>query len=380
MNLANSRASLQSEPQNNENLFVIADLIPNASKTASGNSESQNRAYFNSELLNSHNVINSQQSESQSLQKPRKYKRFWERLREKNETKKQLCVLLSELKETQLEQKMSDCSARFETTTCGKHIVDRTVNFHCGHRACPFCAEIRAQRLINDYLPKAEAFAKANTQTTACHLVITQKHYQNEQLSDSIKRLLSNFRKLIRRSFWKDHFAGGCYAVEFTRGRDGCWHAHLHCLVFRRRYFNVNQFRAAWLDVTGDSVNFKIKRIDTLAGGLNEIIGYISKPVDVKNFKANHLKQVLDLKGTKLFSSFGKFRAFSAAFELEADEPTETKEKQREGDLCEHCNDVLYTFRQSIEQQITFEKYISDLSLQQPKTVLSHNFIRKKKE
>ena len=171
---------------------------------------------------------------------------------------------------------------------------------------------------------------------------------------------MGNFRKLIRRGFWKEHLgAGGCYAVEFTIGSDGAWHCHLHLLLFRRKFFDVRQFRAVWRDITGDSVNFRIDRVESVFEGLREVVKYISKPIDVSKFQARHLRQVLDLKGVRLFDTFGAFRKFSAGFEVpEAESPSDNA-KKLEGDCCDECGQHLFLMHFTIREQIDFERFIS---------------------
>jgi hypothetical protein len=144
--------------------------------------------------------------------------------------------------------------------------------------------------------------------------------------------------------------------VEFTVGRDGNWHTHLHCLVFRRRYFDVKPFRSEWLDVTGDSVNFKVKLIDTLAGGLEEVIGYISKPKDTEKFTVRHVKQVLDLTGVRMFGTFGDFRTFCASFIHSEPESVVERETLVEGDLCDCCSLPLFRVKLDIKGRIELEK------------------------
>ncbi len=261
--------------------------------------------------------------------------------------------------------KMRDCSNFFDILTTGQCIEKTVTTFYCSSRHCPFCAAIRARERQEEYLPKFEAFARLNPQETACHLVITQKPYRGERRISSIKRLLGNFRKLIRREVWKEYFAaGGCYSVESTKGRDGCWHTHLHLAVFRSKFLNVKQFRAAWLDITGDSVNFNIKRIDTLAGGLEEVIGYISKPQDVSGYTVADAEQLLELKGVKLFGTFGRFRKFCAGYQPPEPEPLEIIARMFptdpliEGDLCECCGLTLFRLRVDIRQRIEIEKQV----------------------
>jgi hypothetical protein len=315
------------------------------------------------------NAVTRQRSEAVNLPSPNKrrtkYTPNYEILAQKTQTKNRLARLFREAGKPDVSDKMRDCSNFFDILTTGQCIEKTVTTFYCSSRHCPFCAAIRVRERQEEYLPKFEAFARLNPQETACHLVITQKPYRGESLISSIKRLLSNFRKLIRREVWKEYFdAGGCYSVEFTKGRGGCWHTHLHLAVFRSKFLNVKQFRAAWLDVTGDSVNFKIKRIDTLAGGLEEVIGYISKPQDVSIFTVADAEQLLELKGVKLFGTFGRFRKFCADYQPPEPEPLEIIARMFptdpliEGDLCECCGLTLFRLRVDIRQRIELEKQV----------------------
>lgn len=326
--------------------------------------EAEPTTYFNNGV---NNATTRQAAGVKTHRKPSKlkerYKPTFVKLSEKNETKSRLCALIREAGDYVLANKMRDCSRMFSVLTSG-HCAPQSETFHCSSRHCPFCAAIRAQERINDYLPKAEAFYTHNASVTPVHLVLTQKHRKGEQLLDSIIRLLKAFRKLIRRAFWKKHCGeGGVYAVEFTVGRDGNWHTHLHCLVFRREFFHVSKLRREWHQVTGDSVNFKIIPIDTLSGGLEEIIGYISKPKDVSKFTVDHVRQMLDIKGVRMFAAFGDFRAFCASFETPEAEATPEEKKLCEGDVCPCHGLVLFRIALDIDGKIELEKqmYLSRL-------------------
>ncbi len=349
----------------NENPSLSTSFDSSHTTPLESKSNADKRAYFNRELINSLNVVNSQRHARQTALEPRerkgKHKPLWQRLTDKNATKSRVCVLLSELGNHELANNFRACHSRFLTTTCGTHITERKATFYCGHRACVFCSEIRARERRASYLPKVSAFASENARLTPCHLVLTQKHYQNEQLTDSIKRLLANFRKLIRREFWKHHLsAGGVYAVEFTLGKDGAWHAHLHCLVFRQRFFDVRSFRREWKEITGDSVNFKINRVTDIKSGLFELVKYISKPLDAEKYKAAHLKQVLDLKAQRLFSTFGAFRKFAASFVVPKKETLSEDAQTPENANCPHCEQPLFSFMVGIFELIQLEKFIAE--------------------
>jgi hypothetical protein len=330
-------------------------------------SKTSNRTYLDNAVPN---AIKPQRSEPENLPNPNnraaKFTPNYEILVQKTRTKNRLSKLFRANGKTDVANKMRDCSNHFDILTSGQCIKRTVTTFYCSSRHCPFCAEIRARELQADYLPKLEAFAKENPSLDACHLVLTQKQYKGERLLSAIRRLLKNFEKMRRRAVWSEYFdAGGLYGVEFTEGRRGGWHVHLHLEVFRSKFLNVKQFRAAWLDVTGDSVNFKIKRIDTLKGGLEEIIKYISKPKDAANYTASDVEQLSELKGVKLFGTFGKFRKFCASYQTpEPSEPLEIialmfpKNPLIEGDLCDCCGLTLFRLRLDIKGRIELEKHV----------------------
>ncbi len=340
---------------------------PLANSARQSESKLENQTYLDNVVPN---AIKPQRSELENLPKPNnrgvKYTPNYEILGQKTRTKNRLSKLFREAGKVDVSDKMRDCSNFFDILTSGQCIKKTVTTFYCSSRHCPFCAEIRARELQADYLPKLEAFAKENPQETACHLILTQKQYKGERVLDSIKRLLKNFEKLRRRAVWNEYFeAGGLYGVEFTKGRHGVWHAHIHLEVFRSKFLNVKQFRAAWLDVTKDSMNFKIKRIDSQAGGLEEIIKYISSPKDVANYTVADAEQLLELKGVKLFGTFGKFRKFCASYQTpEPSEPLEIialmfpTEPLIEGDLCECCGLTLFRLRLDIKGRIELEKHV----------------------
>lgn len=285
-----------------------------------------------------------------------KFKPGFEKLSEKTKSKNKLAGLFRDVGAVDLASKMFDCSAFFYVTKTDRCIQRTEETFHCGSRHCAFCAAIKAQRKLNNYLPKAEAYFEQNIHVTPIHLVLTQKHYRKEVLIKSVNRILKSFRALIRRAFWKNHCKdGGIYAVEYTLGHDNCWHAHIHLLVFRRRFFDVRAFRREWLDVTGDSKNIRVRLIDTLGGGLEEIIGYIGKPADVSRFTTNHAQQILKLNGVKMFGTFGDFRKFCADFKpIEAE--AETKEKAEAGGVCACHGLPLVRVKLAIGERIEFER------------------------
>jgi hypothetical protein len=176
--------------------------------------------------------------------------------------------------------------------------------------------------------------------------VLTQAH-RIETLRESVKRLKDHFKTLRRRSFWKEHFKGGLFAIEFTIGKDGLYHAHLHILGFRTKFFNVQVLKDLWLEITGDSTNLRIDRIDgDVISGLREVLKYAVKPACIADFTGDHLKDFLAMKKAHLFGTFGEFQKFARGYEpTPADVSLLPVPEHRIGEPCSHCGKPLFDVR-----------------------------------
>ncbi len=198
------------------------------------------------------------------------------------------------------------------------------------------------------------AFLQTN-RATPVHLVLTQSH-RAETRREAAKRLHDAFIKLQRREFWKQHFKGGTWTIEFTKGGDGLHHAHFHIIGFRSKFFHIDLLRAEWLAVTGDSHVLHLKPIEDLANGLLEVMKYVSKPLDVKRFTKLDLADFMRLKNMRLFGTFGEYRKFSRNYKpLENDNhalSTDLESLSRnlvEGSACPHCDEPLFELRLTAE-------------------------------
>jgi hypothetical protein len=188
---------------------------------------------------------------------------------------------------------------------------------------------------VNDYLPVMTAFVRQN-RVTPVHLVLTQTH-KKETRKQSVKRLKSAFDNLIRREFWKEHFKGGTWSVEFTKDKDGLHHTHLHIIGFRTRFFDIDLLRDEWLSVTGDSYVLHLDPVIELSRGLLEVFKYVSKPLDTDRFTAEDLRDFLKLRNTHLFGSFGEFRIFKSNYVASDDDKVSLPDYSRYGNLVEGC-------------------------------------------
>jgi hypothetical protein len=242
--------------------------------------------------------------------------------------------------------------------TCGEHIACKQPLFRCDHRLCPFCASRQSKEKLKKYLPVALAFVgHAPVPVTPCHLVLTLTHREGESLKEAKKRLYDAFRKLIRRDFWTEHFAGGVYKIEATVDKGGLWHCHLHALVFRKKFVkDLDRFRGEWLEVTGDSSVLRLDKVTDVKSGLVEVLKYITKPADVEKYTPEHIRQVLELKGERMFGAFGEFAKFARTYKPSDNEMEVLFERHdyAEGDCCPHCENPLFALVLTLDETVDF--------------------------
>jgi hypothetical protein len=277
-----------------------------------------------------------------------------QRARERLATKEHLARLAVGLGEVELAEKIDRCHSRLSVLTCGRHIARIIPNFTCEFRLCPDCGRRRSRRLQNKYLPMMNGFMLHN-KVTPVHLVLTQTH-RKESRKQSAKRIRDAFTKLQRREFWKKHFKGGTWSLEFAKDKNGFHHTHLHIVGFRRTFFAVELLRGEWLAVTGDSHVLNLKPILDLAAGLREVVKYVSKPLDIRRFGAADLKEFLGLKNMRMFGTFGEFRDFCKDFEPSDNDGAAVGELESlardlvEGCACPQCNQPLFDLRMSAKE------------------------------
>jgi hypothetical protein len=285
-------------------------------------------------------------------------------------TKEHLERLAGEIHEPELADKLRRCHSRLSVLTCGRHIERIIPNFTCEFRLCPDCGRRRSRKLQKKYLPMMRAFLRHH-HVKPVHLVLTQTH-KKETRKQSAKRIKDAFTKLQRRTFWKEFFKGGTWSLEFTKDKNGLHHAHLHIVGFRRKFFDIELLRGEWLAVTGDSHVLNLKPISDIAAGLREVVKYVSKPLDIRRFGAEDLREFLKLKNMRMFGTFGEFRDFCKAFDPsdnDGDEASELDGLSRdlvEGCACPKCAAPLFELRLSKNDLVRFYEGIESVPGESP--------------
>jgi hypothetical protein len=248
----------------------------------------------------------------------RKRKKISETLAVKRKSRLELVKYLNQLGEVNYADSMEKCGSRWSVMSCGEHIAAKIPFHRCNIRFCPSCANRRSARFVKKYIPYVSAFLKQNARFKPCLLTLTQKKLSGETKRDARERILKSFKKVIRRKFFNEYFAGGIWACEVTESESGN-HCHLHIFIFRRKFIDEKLLKSEWAKVSPGAKNLNIKLIDGKDGiesGLREVIKYISKPIPADNLTLESVKQVLQLKGLRMLDTFGEFRAFCRDYEL----------------------------------------------------------------
>ncbi len=323
--------------------------FPIDSTTLSG-SKTRHQSYLDTEVLNSQQVKKKSRSDG---------------FKARQKTKRHLALLAKEINELDLSEKLLRCHSRVGFLTCGRHIHQVIPNYVCEFKLCPDCARRKSRKRVNKYLPVMSAFVKTH-QVQPVHLVLTQTH-KKETRSQSLKRLKDAFNNLIRRDFWKEHFKGGTWSIEFTKDAEGLHHTHLHVIGFRKRFFDIKYLRSEWFSVTGDSHVLHLNRVTELSKGLQEVFKYVTKVMETDDFTAEDLKDFLNLRNVRLFSSFGEFRKFKSDYIVSDDDKDCLPDYHKNGQLVEgcvcpsdNCDGILFDKRASATGFIKYLKKIED--------------------
>jgi diadenosine tetraphosphate (Ap4A) HIT family hydrolase len=322
---------------------LSTDFTKSQPLTVSSKSETANHTYLDTRVTKSHR--DNKQTRSQ-------------RARARLQTKEHLTALAGELHEVELADKLQRCHSRLSVLTCGRHVAQIVPNFTCEFRLCPDCSRRRSRKLQKKYLPMMRAFLRHH-HVTPVHLVLTQTH-KKETRKQSAKRINDAFKKLQRRSFWKEYFKGGTWSLEFTKDKNGLHHTHLHIVAFRRKFFDIELLRSEWLAVTGDSHVLNLKPIQDIAAGLCEVVKYVSKPLDIRRFGAADLKEFIGLKNMMMFGTFGEFRKFCKGFVPSDNDDDATDDLESlsrdlvEGCACPKCAAPLFELRLSKSDLVRF--------------------------
>jgi hypothetical protein len=294
-------------------------------------SKPSNRTYLDLGTTNAH------------FSRKKKRREVSETLTIKRQSKLKIVKFLEELNQANHADSMSRCGEKYSVLMCGEHIASKLPFHRCNIRFCPMCANRRAARFVKKYLLYVIAFIAANLSLRPCLLTLTQRKIQSESKKSARARILASFKKLQRRKFFSEYFAGGIWACEITESETGN-HSHLHIFIFRRKFIDAKLLKNEWSKVSPGAKNLNIKLINGLENGLREVIKYISKPIPAENLTLESVRQILELKSLQMIQTFGEFRTFCRDYELPESESESESDKHGfvVGECCPHCEKPLF--------------------------------------
>lgn len=159
-----------------------------------------------------------------------------------------------------------------------------------------------------------------------------------DNLTLMIKTLNGGWRSMRDgyRKMFKARLPGGLRSLEVKVGKDGMWHAHMHCLILQPpgREKDFEWIRDAWKSITGGSVWIKDITNQKLKGVI-EVVKYLIKP-EMELYKdADRLGEaVRSLKGKRQINTWGLLRGLSK--EVEELENT-FEERKLAAFVCTQC-------------------------------------------
>lgn len=138
------------------------------------------------------------------------------------------------------------------------------------------------------------------------HLTLTLPNA--DDLSQMIADLMSSFRRLRQRKFWKTHVTGGVYVIEITNQGSG-WHAHIHAIIQAHR-LDWHRLHKEWIAASKGGIGVYIQNIPPKQA-LRYLTKYLAKP-EVPEQQIDHAEEAL--KGRRLFHPFGSWHTINKEY------------------------------------------------------------------
>ncbi len=222
---------------------------------------------------------------------------------------------------------------------CGNYLVFRNyytvdtirlthANFCKRHLLCPLCAIRRASKFVQNYEARYQTIVRERPELKPYLVTLTVKNGPDlkerfNHLHQSMKRYNKRRRDCIRKGtgFCELNRAdAGVFSYEFTKGKDGTWHPHVHMLLmcstppdFDPQRPKKSSLSREWHTITGDSFIVDARPI-TSEKGFCEVFKYALKFSTLDPADTWHAYQTLQRR--RLVSSFGLFRGIEIPEDL----------------------------------------------------------------
>lgn len=177
------------------------------------------------------------------------------------------------------------------------HIAVRANSCHI--RWCPACAAARAGLVAGRLFDWLAAIERPT------FITLTHQHRVGESISAGLRRLHESFRHFRRLKAVRENMRGGVWFLQVKRGRDSCWHAHIH-IAADCSYIPQRELSGLWLQSTGDSSIVDIRAVHNKEKLASYIARYVSRPARLSDFNfSDAVEIVTSLRGRRLFGKWG---------------------------------------------------------------------------
>ncbi len=211
--------------------------------------------------------------------------------------------------------------------------------YRCEFKLCPWCLWRKGLQRADELTPYVAAFENA------IHITLTVKN--GEDLRERDNHLRTSYKKLVRRSLWKQAIRTAFVFWEDTFNVDDeTHHPHLHILA--DGWIDQAELASEWEQITQDS---RIVYVQQLKGGVEGVREACKYPIKSDQMAGNP-RALLDyleaMQGRRMFWTYGYPKNnWRASKRVEVEVPEEdaieraAAESDREvTDVCPHCGAV----------------------------------------
>ena len=173
---------------------------------------------------------------------------------------------------------------------------------HCHDRLCLPCGIARSRTIA--------ANVREHIQDRPHRFLTLTVKATDAPLSARIDHLLSSFRRLRNKVFWKKSQRGGVAFLEVKWNDDlGHWHPHLH-LIAEGSWVDKRHLAKMWHEASRDSFIVDIRLVRDPAKTVSYVCKYASKPIDADLYNhPDRLDEAVEsLHGRRLVFTFGTWR------------------------------------------------------------------------
>lgn len=185
----------------------------------------------------------------------------------------------------------------FTTIYCSRCGHEHPIPVRCDDRFCPVCSQDRRHRIQQRLAYIIQAAAPKPGERLK-HIVLTLRSEPDP--GAMLKRLVTAFKRLRTRAFWRNHVSGGAYFLEFTYSND-LYHVHMHIIAYTT-FMPQKLLSRQWAALTGSQVVWISETKKAIA--IRYLTLYTTKqPPDAsRSYEVNKA-----LRSQRLFQCFGQW-------------------------------------------------------------------------